>query len=958
MTTHTNLDLTVRMVQLGAHLTRLKPNMKQPSESGWTLAPAITPAEAETYVAAGGNLGVNQALSRLVVLDAENEAATAALLAAGFELTVIPAKAQYQGILKPGLSDPDSGKENRKYGGSHVWLRVPDGIDASTLPADRLGIELPGGGKVDALAGRRYVVAPPSALELVYGGRYAPAVGGLLDLDTPLREVPVAPMWLFDKTVPCPPGLEPLHGILAPKLTRDQVEQNARSAELSDQIDEVPWDQWLAADHRLTPTDEVDGCGCAVWHWLGAEHDKSVTLHDGCAMGSGAHVWSGTMIAELGLPGDHVSRLDLAVALRRKPRSTVAAAHGITLGERAELGVLRPINYENLAAHFEKLGETARAAMYREAAGNMAAAMPTPEQRGETFTSGQVLGALSPAPAIGAVPMEYVPVIDAVVSGLVPPAFGGPAAEVAYTRAPDPGPFPIDALPPVIRAHAEWVMDAKNVPGSMVGPMYLPMLSAGCNRATITPRTGWTEKGCSLWVAIIAPPSTRKSPVLAEVEAPLKAAQKVLRELHDANRRMCILDAEAVEEALDAARKEYTAAVKAARAAGAAAGNAGTAATTGVPSIGTVNGPTPAAAAVASDPDVAQLREQVEELEKEAREARARVPGRAVLSFDDATDAAMQDLMASCDGYGFMIAPEASGWFDDVVRDDSRNVTLQNYLKAYSAEAFKIFRVGRGEVWIDDPFLSMLHVIQPQPLRAALKPDRDGRNRLVGNGAWARYGVSFVEDVEPDEWDRPIPDGTAVCTAYEALIEREFVRSFGRETPLRFVVADDAQPFLGAIYNRIERIRHAQKDLPAGVGMVEEWGKACGRMLRIARVFRQIELTDEEVGNISLTHVIGQRHLRDAWRITEWMMASQAYAMGGAKADSDDDLVEKAVTWLRKRLAADGAVLYRKLRDNRTHRTHLDRALDQMVAAGEVTMEPGPRSNATVTRTEKLASAA
>lgn len=125
-----------------------------------------------------------------------------------------------------------------------------------------------------------------------------------------------------------------------------------------------------------------------------------------------------------------------------------------------------------------------------------------------------------------------------------------------------------------------------------------------------------------------------------------------------------------------------------------------------------------------------------------------------------------------------------------------------------------------------------------------------------------------------------------------------------------------------------------------------------------ARVFRQIELTDEEVGNISLTHVIGQRHLRDAWRITEWMMASQAYAMGGAKADSDDDLVEKAVTWLRKRLAADGAVAYRKLRDNRTHRTHLDRALDQMVAAGEVTMEPGPRSNATVTRTEKLASAA
>lgn len=473
MSTHTNRDLLVRMTSLGAHLTRLKPNMKQPSESGWTLAPAITPTEAEAYVAAGGNLGVNQALSRLVVLDAENEAATAALLAAGFELTVIPAKAQYQGILKPGLPDPDSGKENRKYGGSHVWLRVPDGIDAGSLPADRLGIELPGGGKIDALAGRRYVVAPPSALELVYGGRYAPAAGGLLDLDTPLREVPVAPMWLFDATVPCPPGLDPLHGILVPAPTRERVEQNARSAELSGQIDEVPWDQWLAADHRLTDTDEVDGCGCAVWHWLGAEHDKSVTLHDGCSVGNGAHIWSGTMIGQLGLTGDHLSRLDLACALRGESRRAVASTVGISLGEEhEELGAVTASTYERTALHFELRGEAERAAVFRQAAAAMRASAPTPEQRGETFTSGQVLGAPQigtvHAPTVGANALKAAPSAAEEPDNVVPlrppapPNFDSCVSSTAGETAAEPELTPEEKAAAEAEAAAEALADKRD----------------------------------------------------------------------------------------------------------------------------------------------------------------------------------------------------------------------------------------------------------------------------------------------------------------------------------------------------------------------------------------------------------------------------------------------------------------------------------------------------------------
>lgn len=393
--TATTLDITMRMVQLGGALFTLRPGMKQPLRDGYQIAAPMTPAEAAAHADGGGNLGLHLGRSNMICFDAEDKAATAALVEAGFKLTVAPAKHNFEGVLKPGLDDPSSGKENLKVGGSHVWLRVPDTIDASQLSSDHsMQLTLPNGGLIDVLAGPKYVVAPPSALELTYGARYQAFAGGPLDLTLgdEAPDIPDAPMWLFDLSVPCPSGLAPLHGCLIPRV-HEQVEQSARSAELSAQIDEVPWDQWLAGEHRLTPTGEIDGCGCDIYYWQGSSNNKSATLHDGCEQGNGVHVWSGTMIGHLGLSQHHLSRLDLAVALRREGRSAVAASVGIQLGgEREEFRALRPADYEWLAEQAEKHGDTTRAATYREAAVIMAGSMPTPEARGETFISEPMVG--------------------------------------------------------------------------------------------------------------------------------------------------------------------------------------------------------------------------------------------------------------------------------------------------------------------------------------------------------------------------------------------------------------------------------------------------------------------------------------------------------------------------------------------------------------------------------------
>lgn len=451
--TGTTLDLAMRMVSLGAFPFRLRPGMKQPNGRGWQLSEALTPTEVAAHADGGGNIGLHLGKSAMIAFDAEDRLATAAVMEAGFVPTVIPAKGQYEGVLKPGLDDPESGKENRKVGGSHVWLRVPAGIDSSSLSSDHsMQLTLPNGGLIDVLCGPKYVVAPPSALDLAYGTRYAASQGGPLDLALGVEapDLVDAPMWLFDLSVPCPPGLAPLHGCLIPRV-REHAEQSARSAELSAQIDEVPWDQWLAGEHRLTPTGEVDGCGCDTYYWQGSTNKKSCTLHDGCEQGNGVHVWSGTMIGHLGLAQHHLSRLDLAVALRGESRRAVAAAHGIQLGgEREELRALRPSDYEWIAKQAEEHGNTARAAMYREAAAAMAAKMPTPEARGETFISEPMVGmegmaTVTPLFPDGVVAPQFRPTsAPAGARAAAPPIFnaGGTAPPTAGATALQPEPAP------------------------------------------------------------------------------------------------------------------------------------------------------------------------------------------------------------------------------------------------------------------------------------------------------------------------------------------------------------------------------------------------------------------------------------------------------------------------------------------------------------------------------------
>lgn len=402
-----------RVDALGMHKMALAPGQKVPAggSAGWPDLPQPTGDQAEAWMLEGGNLGCNLGKSAAILWDADNLAGAQALLDAGFRPWAITANAQ----------NPNHSKG--RYGGRHFLWRVPESWDIKGDDLTGGRVVLPNGGTIDALSGRHYFVLPPSVLcEEGFVATYRDAE--VIAWDEEIDEIPV---WAWpDEFRPAgapepPPGLEALRGAVRRITAQERVERDAASNELTAAVDAIGWDEWLGHDPRLTD-DSPASCGCPRYRWHTASNPGSLVTHD-CWLGRFARIHSDSMALELGVDQRSMSGLSLAALLRNQSMSEVAQAHGISIGGGAEPAGMYATDLETAAAELEAraaAGETQvegigaagaevihvevgadgllqRAARYRNAAAAMRASAPTPEQRGERFTSGQVLGALAPS---------------------------------------------------------------------------------------------------------------------------------------------------------------------------------------------------------------------------------------------------------------------------------------------------------------------------------------------------------------------------------------------------------------------------------------------------------------------------------------------------------------------------------------------------------------------------------
>jgi hypothetical protein len=282
---------------------------------------------------------------------------------------------------------------------------------------------------------------------------------------------------------------------------------------------------------------------------------------------------------------------------------------------------------------------------------------------------------------------------------------------------PDPGslaplvppapPFPMAALPQVIRDFVDDEADRMQAPVDLLAIPVLIML-AGCigKDAVIRPKAhdDWAERAC-LWGMVIQPPGSMKSAAIAKATAPLRHIEARWRK-EDAQKHAEW--SELKDEALlreKVWQQECTQLMK-------------------KPKGG-------------CDAELPPKPRAVDELPEEPKPRR--------LVAQDVTIEKLGDLMIESRGLS-LVRDELSGWVLNMSRYNTGS-DRQFYLEAYSGGAFAIDRIRRGELYIPDVYINIVGGIQPSVAKN-LFSIRDGSD----DGFFDRFGLIAFPDL-PDDWE-------------------------------------------------------------------------------------------------------------------------------------------------------------------------------------------------------------
>lgn len=121
---------------------------------------------------------------------------------------------------------------------------------------------------------------------------------------------------------------------------------------------------------------------------------------------------------------------------------------------------------------------------------------------------------------------------------------------------PEPDRIPVDALPPVLRAHVVSVANATQTPADMALPLALAAVAVCVQGKVIVEiRSGWTEP-VNIYAISVAPPASRKSAVFDMIFSPLNEWE-VEQARKEAPDRQAMEDRrEVMEKRLEAAKRD------------------------------------------------------------------------------------------------------------------------------------------------------------------------------------------------------------------------------------------------------------------------------------------------------------------------------------------------------------------------------------------------------------------
>lgn len=234
--------------QNGFALVKVHPGAKKPVGEGWQKLSSRDRADWKQWQAEGFNIGVHAGASRIVIFDLDQKHGGIEAVRERFDTWCLAAG---MSALPHHVATPS--------GGQHIYMRVPDGVDAMTLAADLKGTI---GKGVDVLTGDRQSVAPGS----FFAGAEGKPAGLYTFCDAPFYGAPQAVL-AFCTRAP----VETPHIAKAGTFDRDDV------AKLIDWLNErgnfEAYEDWCTLGMALRA--EFGDDGKALWQ---LSHNDTVTV--------------------------------------------------------------------------------------------------------------------------------------------------------------------------------------------------------------------------------------------------------------------------------------------------------------------------------------------------------------------------------------------------------------------------------------------------------------------------------------------------------------------------------------------------------------------------------------------------------------------------------------------------------------------------------------------------------
>ncbi len=359
-------------------------------------------------------------------------------------------------------------------------------------------------------------------------------------------------------------------------------------------------------------------------------------------------------------------------------------------------------------------------------------------------------------------------------------------------------PFPSEALPPVMRQYAEAIAASLQVPVDMPAAALLAVAALSVQGVfKIHPMQGWYEP-LNLYVVIIAPPSEKKSPVLAEATRYIHSFEAEENErrapeirAYQVKSRILAKQVAALTDRAGKPAKAKSDAVK--------------------------------AEALYDENAILEKQRELDELE-EVRPLR--------LLADDVTPEALTSLLAANGGRMGVMSAEGGlfGIMAGLYSGDKANIDM--FLKAYTGDVIRVDRKGRASEYIPHPALSMLFMIQPQVLHEIMQ-----NNEFKGRGLLARFLYCAPQSLVGHRVYRTpdIPDGAR--DAWNARLNTLLtLQADAPEKPCVIHFSPEAEALDEQFFYQLEpRLVDDLED-------VGDWaGKYRGQIMRIAGVLHCIE---------------------------------------------------------------------------------------------------------------------